>query len=204
MKSVACFLLRAKHWQIFLLVFGVYCAGQIVAMNSMLAAGSTTAGVGIPFGILMTLFGLLFLGWFWSMGSFLGSIVRGSLRPKFRFFRFALIYPFFYGIVFFKFVLLLSQPVQIFLIVPFHLLAMFCVFYIMYFDSKSLVLAETDKPASFYDYAKPFFLLCFFPIGVWIIQPRINRLYAERRRGADQPIHSVGWEDSWEPTHSPS
>src|SRR5262249_22613374 len=43
--------------------------------------------------------------------------------------------------------------------------------------SKSLVLAETTKPASFYDYAGPFFLLWFFPLGVWFTQPRINRLY---------------------------
>jgi hypothetical protein len=46
--------------------------------------------------------------------------------------------------------------------------------------SKSLVLAETGKPASFYDYAGPFFLLWFFPVGIWIVQPRVNRLYSER------------------------
>jgi hypothetical protein len=26
-----------------------------------------------------------------------------------------------------------------------------------------------------------FFLIWFFPIGVWIIQPRINRLYAVKK-----------------------
>jgi uncharacterized RDD family membrane protein YckC len=45
--------------------------------------------------------------------------------------------------------------------------------------SKNLVLAETSKPASFYDYAGPFFLIWFFPIGVWFTQPRINRLYEQ-------------------------
>jgi hypothetical protein len=189
MKSLTSPWLRAKHWQIFLLVFGVYCAGQIAAMNSILAAGSAEAGVSNLFGVLMTLFGVFFLSWFWSMGSFLGSIVREDLRLKFGFFRFALIYPFFYGMVFFRFILPISEPVQLLLIVPFHLLAMLCVFYIAYFGSKSLALAEAGKPVSFYDHAAAFFLLCFFPIGVWIIQP--NRLYAERRKIADQLIHAA-------------
>ena len=57
---------------------------------------------------------------------------------------------------------------------------MYCMFYLLYFVSKSLVLAETDKTATFYDYAGPFFLMWFYPIGIWIIQPRINRLYSER------------------------
>jgi hypothetical protein len=37
----------------------------------------------------------------------------------------------------------------------------------------------THKAAGFYEYSGPFFLIWFFPIGLWIIQPRINRL-AER------------------------
>jgi len=65
------------------------------------------------------------------------------------------------------------------LIFPLHLLAMFCLFYLLYFVSKSLVLAETCKPASFNEYAGLFFLIWVFPIGVWFIQPRINRQYAE-------------------------
>jgi hypothetical protein len=64
-------------------------------------------------------------------------------------------------------------------IFPFHLLAMYCMLYLLYFVSKNLVLAERGKPASFYDYSGPFFLLWFFPIGVWIIQPKVNPLYEE-------------------------
>jgi hypothetical protein len=56
-------------------------------------------------------------------------------------------------------------------------LLMVCNFYVLYFVSKSLVLAERSKPASFYDYAVPFLMILFFPIGIWMIQPRVNRLY---------------------------
>jgi len=59
----------------------------------------------------------------------------------------------------------------------------------IYFVSKSLVLAETGRPAVFYDYAGPFFLVWFFPIGVWIVQPRINRLY---ERKLAEPSNEAG------------
>lgn len=70
------------------------------------------------------------------------------------------------------------------IIFPLHFFAMYCMFYLLYFVSKSLTLAESGKPASFYDDSGPFFLLWFFPIGIWIAQPRINRLY-ERHSTAE-------------------
>ncbi len=144
MDLVTSFFLRAKHWQIFLLVFGVYALGQIWALNSIVAPRPTenVGGFGIIFWVLMALFGFCFLTWFWAMGSFLSSIVRPELKLKLRFFRFALLYSIFYAFFFFKFVLS-TQPVQVFAIIPLHLFAMFCLLYILYFDSKSLVLAES-------------------------------------------------------------
>jgi hypothetical protein len=183
MNVVTSFFLRAKHWQIFLLVFGVYFAGELVLMCiTVVKMGSADdfAKFELPFGFVMAFFMSAFFMWFWSMGSFLSSIVQPALKLKTAFFRFALIYPGLYGILFIatfqKF-----QPRLLAVIVPLHLFAMFCMFYDLYFVSKNLVLAETSKPASFYDYAGPFFLLWFFPIGVWIVQPRINRLFAENQ-----------------------
>jgi hypothetical protein len=69
-------------------------------------------------------------------------------------------------------------PWMIWLILPFPLLAMFC---ILYFLSKSLVMFETGKRVTFYDDAGPFLLFWFIAIGLWFTQPRINRLYANRR-----------------------
>jgi len=67
---------------------------------------------------------------------------------------------------------------------------MFCLFYDLYFVPKSLVTVESGKQATFYDYAGPFFLKWFFPIGIWFIQPRINRLYA--RQASTTPIIETG------------
>jgi hypothetical protein len=51
----------------------------------------------------------------------------------------------------------------------------------LYFVAEGLVIAETGKRVSFFDCVGPFFLIWFFVIGVWFIQPRINRLYATKR-----------------------
>jgi hypothetical protein len=59
---------------------------------------------------------------------------------------------------------------------------MFCMFYLLTFVSRNLALAEIGRAVKFHDYAGYFFALWFYPIGVWIVQPRINRLYAERKR----------------------
>jgi hypothetical protein len=186
MDKIANLFLRAKHWQIFLLLFGLGFVGNVVAIVNSISVTARSpedfGKVGIPLVIVMVLFMFCFLGWFWSMGSFLGSIVQPSLRLKTGFFRFALVYPGPYIFVFMAlFQRTTTNPALLAIIFPFHLLAMFCIFYDLHFVSKSLLLAETSKPASFYDYAGPFFLMWFFPIGVWFTQPRINRLYAERK-----------------------
>jgi len=183
--------LRAKHWQIFLLLIGVGFAGDVAAIASSICATSRSpedfVKISISIGLMTALFMFCFLGWFWSMGSFLSSIVQPSLRLKAGFFRFALVYP---GLYIFVFIALFqsttTNPVLFAIILPLHFFAMFCMFYDLYFVSKSLVLSETNKPVSFYDYAGPFFLIWFFPIGVWFIQPRINRLFAER--GSIEPL----------------
>ena len=186
MSVVASFFLRAKHWQIFLLLVGVGFVGNVALVASSISAAAQSpkdfGKLGLPFGIVTVLFMFCFLGWFWSMGTFLSSMVPPAIRLKTGFFRFALVYP---GLYIFIFLALFqsttTNPALFAIIFPLHFLATLCMFYDLYFVSKSLVLAETNKPVSFYDYAGPFFLIWFFPIGVWFTQPRINRLYAERK-----------------------
>ncbi|MGH9795805.1 MAG: hypothetical protein ACRD5G_13620 [Candidatus Acidiferrales bacterium] len=176
------FFLRAKHWQIFTLLIGLFVFGQIAGLSAML--GSTQApqepgNLGAAFVLVTALYIFSFLAWFWSLGTFLNSIVKPPLKLDLRMFRLAVIFPAVY-IVPFVFFFLNLRPSLFALILPFHLFAMFCMFYNLYFVSKSLVQAETERHASFCDFAGPFFLLWFFPLGVWFIQPRVNRLYEAR------------------------
>ena len=174
------FFLRAKHWQIFLVLVGVPYIGTfaeyvLVGEQSLQRLGDSRL---LLLGVLTVLEMIGFLSWFWFIGSFLCSIVRPTLRPKTRFFSVAIAYPVIYGLTVPK--LFQSAPSAV--ILPLHLFAMVCLTYVFYFASKCLSLAETGSPKLFSRFAGTFFLLWFFPIGVWIIQPKVNRLYLSKQR----------------------
>jgi hypothetical protein len=182
MKTIEAFFLRAKHWQLFLLMVVVFVVEDVVAVAVMTVNVSSTGNVGVAglvWGIFTALGMVCFVGWFWALGTFLNSASSERLRLKAGFFHFALIYPIAYICAAGPF-FLNPSPSMFAVIFPLHFFAVFCLFYDLYFASKSLVIVETGKRATFYDYAGPFFLMWFFPIGVWFIQPRINRLYSQR------------------------
>lgn len=175
MKAIQAFFLRAKHWHIFVLLFAipqVASFAAIVTMQYMFFTVVTAASV------------LCLLAWCWSLGSFLSSGLKAQFQMKPAFFRFAVLYPILYVPVFFWFVLSSANGAVV-VIVPLHLLAMACMVYVLYFVSRNLVMAETGKPASFSDHIGTLMLFWFFPVGVWFVQPRVNRLY---RSGSEIPV----------------
>jgi len=178
---ISSFFLRARHWQLFLLLAVIPMVAEMVAMISMPMNAGSSKGPGggdFVFASITMLYMFCFLIWFWSLSSFLNSIVKPELKLKTKFLRFSLIYPAIY-IPFFLAIFFDLKPELFAIVLPLHFLAMFCIFYLLRFASKTLALAETGRPVSFYDYAGPFFLLWFYPVGVWIVQPRVNSLYAE-------------------------
>ena len=83
MNVIASFFLRAKHWQIFLLLFGLMFVGQIAMFSAIATAVQSPEQfpqIGTFLGSVFVLFMVCFLGWFWSMGTFLSSIVQPSLK----------------------------------------------------------------------------------------------------------------------------
>ena len=73
-------------------------------------------------------------------------------------------------------------------IIPIHLFSMFCIFYCLYFVAKTFKTVELQREVTFSDFMAEFFLIWFFPIGVWIIQPKINKII----RGYDAPVGYAG------------
>ena len=65
------------------------------------------------------------------------------------------------------------------LIEPLHFAAMFSTLYAMIFASKNLKSVELEREAKISNYLGDFFLVWFFPIGIWILQPRIHKLIKE-------------------------
>jgi len=130
---------------------------------------------------LETLVSMLpWFAWIWATGSFLSSLQQASLSTNLKIFRLSLVFPLPYICLFFL-VFQSSHPEWFIVIFPLHLAAMSCIIYLMYFVSKNLSQVEIGRSATFSDCAGYFFLIWFYPIGIWIIQPKINRLYKARR-----------------------
>jgi hypothetical protein len=181
-NCVARLFLRARHWQMFLLLVLSPVIGQIAVMTYF--GGPPSVESFDRFNRVMMVavimpFAMVFFGWFWAMGSFLNSIASPALRLRIVRFRFAIGYPIAYMPVFIA-VAGSNSPALFAGIFLFHLFAMYCMVYCLYFVSKSVVQVESGRPAAFYDFSGPFFLLWFFPLGVWFVQPRINRLFSAR------------------------
>lgn len=177
------FFLKAKAWQVFLLLFGAMFVMQL-AMSIAVAASGDPKLIFRLMPLLMAVSMGMVLVWLWTLGTRLYEYAPESLRVKPTKLKFGLIYSFIYMLVFltiFSGTAGAKEPQAMALITPFHLLAMFFMFYSNYFISKHLVMAEEKRPVTFNDFAGPFFLVWFFPIGIWFIQPRINKLYEEHR-----------------------
>ena len=182
-------LLQLKHWQLFTLLIGIPFILQIITFGSVVATNDPKTLV-IVFPIIMIIYLGLFFGWFYSMGTNLHKKLPTSVNMNLTKFKIFLIIPILY-----IFLLSLYQigmiskigtneqpnPAYFAAIIPIHLFSMFCIFYCLYFIAKVFKSVELQKPVTFSEFAGEFFLLWFFPIGIWIIQPRINKMFETNR-----------------------
>jgi len=176
--------LKAKHWQIFLIMYGIPILFQIILLGLTFTSDNPIY-IFSTFPIFMIVsVGTLF-GWFWSIGVGLHNRLPQNSNLNLKKFKIFFFIPLIY-ILFITFSLMTvgifsdSPPpngmvgIGIGILIPLHLLSMFCLFYLLYFCSKTIKSIELNRDALFGDYAAEFFLLWFFIIGIWIIQPKIN------------------------------
>jgi|SRR5579872_2995058 len=189
MEALQTFFIRAKHWQIFIAFATVTCAAVGAMLRSLMRSPQEVFDHLLPFFVAMEVLAMLFAVWVWTLGIFLSAAVPPRLRMKQTFFRISAIFVPLYLPVFGVFSQSLKHPRNVALvlasfalIIPLHFFALFCQAYSSYFVSRALALLENSRPVSFADYVGYFFAIWLFPIGVWIIQPRINRFYADATR----------------------
>jgi len=174
--------LKGKAWQVFILLVVIPFGFQTGLMSFVFSSDPNPALLFKVMPLIMTVFIVVFLLWFWSLGVKINSRIPTDIKPKSKFFKFSIIYSAVYGLVFQLFFISAasgsSQGGATAFIFPMHLLGMFCMFYALYFVAKNIATFEQAKVVKFSEFKGPFFLLWFFPIGIWFIQPRINRIYA--------------------------
>lgn len=179
------FLLRLKHWQLFLLVIGIPFVLQIISLTTIIVAQDPAIFLKV-FPVLMIFFMGTMFGWFYALGTNLHKKLPNTVNMNLTRFKIFLFFPVVYML--FIFIILFGvfsnmtsnegPPLwPMALILPLHFFSMFCIFYCLYFNAKSLKSVELQREVTFNDYAGEFFLLWFFPIGIWILQPRINNMF---------------------------
>jgi hypothetical protein len=172
-------LLKIKHWQLFLLLFGIPMSLQTVFITSMISGGGRDSNYSfiVLFPIIMILYVGGFFGWFWSVVVGLQSKVPADVKMKVGKFKIFFLIPLIYIIFIIGFLVsgFAPHPAIFALIIPLHLFSMFCMFHNLYFVAKTYKTVELQREVIFSDFAVEFFLIWFFPIGVWFIQPRLNK-----------------------------
>jgi hypothetical protein len=180
-------------------MFGIPILLQIVIMISVFS--NTDLNGTEPYGILnlmkifpiiMTLYVGLFFGWFWSIGIGLQKYIPIEINMKIKKFKIFFFIPLIYflfllGIIGTSFYGISSGDnaaggivgKMLFAVLPIHLFSMFCMFYMLYFVSKTIKTTELKRDVTFSEFIGEFFMIWFFPIGIWFIQPRINKIVAK-------------------------
>jgi hypothetical protein len=189
-------LLKAKHWHLFLLTFGLPVLFQSILMvTTFINIGSDPSWV---FGYLKFLpvyviivSGVLY-GWYWAVAVGLQNKVPPSVSMEVNKFKWLYFIPITYFIIIVGAVaFLVSAAVEqreqfdldasvlfigMAIVLPLHFAAVACIFYCFYFIAKTIKTVELQREVRFSEFTGEFFLIWFYPIGVWLIQPRINKI----------------------------
>lgn len=192
-------LLTAKHWQLFILTFGVQMLVQIAMMGYFFSAMISNDFEQNPFlifdllkyfPIVMILLMIVYLAWIYSVSVGLQSKVPSNVSMKVKKFKIFFFIPIVYNILFMiGFSLWISSmnhqaPLDNFvhfenffpIFFPVNLFAMFCSLYTIYFTAKTIKTVELQREVKFGEFVGEFFLIWFYFIGVWILQPKINKM----------------------------
>lgn len=179
-------LLTFKHWQFFGLLIGFPIIFKILLiMGSVLISRNLTILI-VSFPIILILFAGIFFIWLYALGTNLYKKLPEKVTMNLTKFRISLFIPFVYVLFLciFMFVMFSNTSLEgetnsaIFVLIGlFFLISIFSTIYSFFFIAKAIKTVELQRPLTFRDFADEFFLLWFIPFGIWIIQPRINKLF---------------------------
>jgi hypothetical protein len=199
--------LRAKHWQLFLVMFVLPAILFIAIMATMLS--SIVQNPNPDPRIILDHFKLLPLAiifyagtelcWQWTVGIRLQKFAPAGMVFKNNLFKIFAISIVVYLVLVFVFVfstmgsflsMTAGPPDPSFFIgfvaiMPLGLFATFCKFYCYYFAAKTYKTVELQREVSIGDFILEIVLIWFFFVGVWIMQPKINEMINREAAPAD-------------------
>jgi hypothetical protein len=175
--------LKLKHWQLFLLVIVIPLIFQFIKIGWITSNDNhETMLDNFP---IIAVFGIgIYFSWLYSLGTNLRSKLPSTELLNIITFKFTVFFPLFYLLLtaFFLF----QTPSNEFpsigmfaIMIPVLFLTSFSHFYSIYFIAKALKMIDCQKQCAFSEFSEECFLIFFFPLGIWKIQPRINKLFED-------------------------
>ena len=194
--------IKAKHWHLFLLIIVLpmllqftiasVFVGQAINMEQPDPSRMFEAVKYYPL-VAILLVGVV-MGWLWSIVTASLKKIPQEIEIKTTMFKVCFFFPLFYVVIMsiavpFGISSMINAEMQqpdmalIFSmmagILPLHLFSIFCYFYTIYFAAKTLKTVELRRRVTFGDFAGDFALLWLSPIGIWIIQPKVNEILGD-------------------------
>lgn len=181
-------LLRMKHWQIFLLVVGTAIILQMIQNIWYFSAGDAYP---LPpqniLGLVLVVPLLIYFAWIAAVSL---RFSRSTLSPSMKTGRFrtslwvSCISHILLLVYFWYYPRYLAQAgeeevVPVSVITIFVFVALLTLFYCLSFLAKAVVQAERPNKIVSAEYFSEFIMALMFPLGIWFLQPRINRLEKE-------------------------
>lgn len=184
--------LTLKHWQLFGLFLGLPILLQFIF--TVIAIGlieEASIFHVLPFMIILFFLGTICV-WYYTLGTSLSQKLPPTVTMSLTWFKILVFIPVLMILLaaiaaYVSFFSLNSGDEPFFsssivygLSLVFNSLISISISHSIYFLAKVLKSVEWQKPVIFRDYLGELFLIFFLPIGIWFLQPRVNKLFDPR------------------------
>lgn len=180
--------LHMKHWQIFLSGFVLPLFAYMIILLISIFSGNVIYLV-LSVVVLNLLMMSVLYGWQYTVVNSLNKLLPEGTQTNMNLYRWCLIAMLgivaVMGIYMMKLFNNLNEvpeafsPVFILLLIPVIIVSFAASIYTMLAFARSLVAVERQAVVFFSDYVVEFILLWFWIVGIWVLQPRINKIFNE-------------------------
>lgn len=195
------FFLKTKHWVLFLLMYGFIIFIQFLPVYFFITDSlnhtyfESEKFVLDMLGIIMffTIISVIVLfAWIYSISIGLQKLFPDDIKYNKKAFKIFFVSPIIFYFLLFVFILSLAgggieyyieaNPfifiIIVFLVImPLSFYSAFCQIFLTIYAAKSYKTALLQRKVTFRDFVGEFFLIYFSMVGVWVLQPKINRMY---------------------------
>lgn len=184
------FLIKAKPASVFVLTFGPPFG--LALLSTVLIDSPSAEHVLYSISIATLYMGSIFLLWIFSVGKYLSKLMTRVSGIWNRLFKVSVAYLLLILCIVVLLPLLredhIGQALSTVLL-SMLVMALVCIYYVLGYISNAIVSIEKKDQSTFSDYVMVFLALVFFPIGIWSVQSKINRI--ESFRIKDPGFHQL-------------